>query len=461
MKHFFSFAVLIALVGSIAACSSISVQNPHMLELCKELNLSATQIANEWSEQELDTFSQYTRSADQQSLDWDLLYTPGDYQSVEYEAAVEDVETLFKILKNTYSGYDYFGGDVVFNEAKQKILDELSAQYPTHSGEVTSLSIIICDVLKEIVVDGHLYVNGLLFPKSERFKMYYVPALYIDDPIMVEASHQNIVKKTILPSGELGYMLASLSIDGTDLPLEVQINGTDHILSWVLAEDHQSDTSLYYSTNTISQIPIITIRSFQNKNNRVRYQLDRFVASGSHYSKFPFFIIDLRGHEGGNDGYGSSWIANYIGKDFFYKVMHADRNGSPLRYMYESMNLTAPLSEDPWLYQIKSKQEYANNNIIVILVDHNTTSAGESFVHMLKTLPNTIIVGSNTMGSQTFGNLLRVYLPNSHISLHVPIGITFYNSVENYDLRGIQPDLWVPPEFALDRTVSLALRNQL
>ena len=57
------------------------------------------------------------------------------YENVTKSEAKEDVETLFRLLKSSYAGYTYFGGDEAFGKAKNEIMNNIDAfccHYPNY-----------------------------------------------------------------------------------------------------------------------------------------------------------------------------------------------------------------------------------------------------------------------------------------------------------------------------------------
>ena len=81
---------------------------------------------------------------------------------------------------------------------------------------------------------------------------------------------------------------------------------------------------------------------------------------------------------------------------------------------------------------------------VYMLVNSETASAGETAVLYARSLRNLVLIGENTMGCNTFGNVAGYVLKNSHIVCRIPNVI---NLCENLDEcgegRGFVPDYWV------------------
>ena len=79
-----------------------------------------------------------------------------------------------------------------------------------------------------------------------------------------------------------------------------------------------------------------------------------------------------------------------------------------------------------------------------MLVNADTASAGESAVLYARSCKNLVVVGENTMGCNTFGNVASYMLPHSNIVCRIPNVINLCHTpdecIEGY---GFTPDYWV------------------
>ena len=85
----------------------------------------------------------------------------------------------------------------------------------------------------------------------------------------------------------------------------------------------------------------------------------------------------------------------------------------------------------------------SNENLLIILANKNTGSAGEMFVDLAHNVENTIIVGTNTAGVLIGDSTGYITLPNSKVPVTFGTGLSFFP--ENYfeEFVGFMPDLWV------------------
>ena len=67
---------------------------------------------------------------------------------------------------------------------------------------------------------------------------------------------------------------------------------------------------------------------------------------------------------------------------------------------------------------------------------------------------NVVVVGENTIGCLTFGNLSAHKLPNSRLTLCMPINFGIFLDREFREQVGLAPDLWVPAADAVNYAVA-------
>ncbi len=74
-----------------------------------------------------------------------------------YEEAAEDVNLVFKVLKNCYGAYFYFGGDIAFEKAKKQILLDCAID-----GENLTVGILRESLKRNLgfVKDGHFLIDN-------------------------------------------------------------------------------------------------------------------------------------------------------------------------------------------------------------------------------------------------------------------------------------------------------------
>lgn len=71
---------------------------------------------------------------------------------------------------------------------------------------------------------------------------------------------------------------------------------------------------------------------------------------------------------------------------------------------------------------------------------------------------NVVVVGENSMGALTFGNISMHQLPHSKLTVWLPINFNLFTDLDIREEAGLAPDLWVPAEDAVNYAVA-AIRN--
>lgn len=96
---------------------------------------------------------------------------------------------------------------------------------------------------------------------------------------------------------------------------------------------------------------------------------------------------------------------------------------------------------------------------IYILMDRKTGSASENTIDAFEFHPYVKKVGQNTVGVVHFGNVGKVYLPNSKVEIFIPTHYNEYLDKRFIEKKGIAPDINVPEgrdayQFVLENELS-------
>lgn len=182
-------------------------------------------------------------------------------------------------------------------------------------------------------------------------------------------------------------------------------------------------------------IPVIDCKRFYYETEAQQAELERFVESADRFRNEEPLIFDLRDNCGGSDNYIYEFIQRLFGVEPQYACRfvqrysplfreYLNRQGIPARYAGD-----VEIVEDE-LVRIKSGKP------IYVLVNEGTFSSGESAVAYLKTVSSAVIVGTHTGGAFSFGNCVRVWLPNSHLPVYFGTGMVLYEKTRNMDAEG-------------------------
>lgn len=408
---------------------------------------------------------------------------------VTKEQAIEDVEYFFSLMKYGYAGYQYFGGDESFLDAKEKVQKEI--------GEINSSQLSVAaleDILYRhlsFINDGHfniwskrLYKPVLIYMDfdyafSQDEKGYYLETDRTREYLQ-SVNGENpepFMRSSLNSEGQLVYRMACLE-DGGKHGLD-----TDFILRSTQGERTVTTTLLevvssrlpaspVYQYITKDEIPIVSIRSFPYMAPRgekfdveAYQQMESFLLDAHMLRDEPVLIIDLRSHGGGDGSKGASWVRNFTGSPFggqpqFLATLQTNTSHQlNSNYLMESGRdlpsqtyLMRP-KESGWsqIYYLLPER-ISNETLVVVLTDSWIASAAELFLESLKQMDNVLIIGSNTAGA-SLTNRTTSALPNS--LLPISFGVSLRLSLDLVDREGvgILPDLWVHPDEALDLAV--------
>lgn len=122
--------IALALCLSLSACSTKPVPMQTMEEFLAETNQKHAAVVRE----EVDPTPYLRKPIEKEDPEPASVprQTTIDHsvESVSRQQALEDVEYLFQAFRSTYALYDYFGGDEVFNNAKEACISDIN-QYPS------------------------------------------------------------------------------------------------------------------------------------------------------------------------------------------------------------------------------------------------------------------------------------------------------------------------------------------
>jgi C-terminal processing protease CtpA/Prc len=103
-----------------------------------------------------------------------------------------------------------------------------------------------------------------------------------------------------------------------------------------------------------------------------------------------------------------------------------------------------------------------NETTLIIIADRGVFSAGEGLLSFVfRQVENVVIVGENSGGAVTFGQVSTHQLPHSNLRVTLPIKLNAMVDLEWREERGYYPDLWVPPVDALNYAVAAARKGTI
>ncbi|MEA4848743.1 MAG: S41 family peptidase [Clostridiaceae bacterium] len=403
----------------------------------------------------------------------------GAASRLTYEQAAEDAELAFRVFKNCYGAYFYFGGDEAFEKAKDQVLLDCE-----RAGENLTVGILQEAFRKNLsfVKDGHFWIGGepvftkavyysneeTIFMKDE--KSYYTEQngekRYVS---LVDGSGavEEYMKHSINDEGMLVYRLGILSTEEKKTAEVVFEDGIEKfaLLSPKL-EIQNIKNNTYYSGYKVDNVSVAEIRSFMDEQSG-----RQFVGSARTIKNSRVSILDLRGNSGGMSKYVTDWLdiydpalSEYAGGSIF--AYRRSRTADYLRYRslgaYLSKQEAALLLSG---YRIGSNfwetgetqafERSRSSNILFVLVDSRTFSACEWLIAALRNKDNVIFVGTNSGGGLMGDSAIKIVLPGSRVNIQCGFGLRFYYDETVFsEESGFCPDIWVSTD-AMGHTMNL------
>lgn len=390
-----------------------------------------------------------------------------DSNPIKYEEAAEDVEFMFRVLKNCYGAYYYFGGDEAFEEAKKQVLYDCKTY-----GDNLKVGLLKDSLINnlEFIKDGHFSINGDVTYNKARYysnddigfqkdeKGYFTieeekkKYVYLVDG---DKEVEKYMKISINDEGALICRLGVLSFEELEF-LEVDFDDESVKVTLSLPEAFRADVN--FSFENIDNIPVVAIRSFLDKEAS-----KQFVDTAQMLKESPIAILDLRRNGGGRATYIKRWLDVYAPElsEYYlgnmWTVLHT-RSGKYLNsYRYKAnltekdemlakMNYNLYRGNGNWweTNEFPAIDQIERDNMLFVLFDGNTFSSGEILAAVLRNIKNVIFIGSNSKGGLLGDGGVRIVLPNSQIHIICSCGIRFfYDETVVSDQKGLEPDIWV------------------
>lgn len=417
----------------------------------------------------------------------DLLTYDENYgkEILTYDEAANDVDYLFRILKTSYAPYEYFGGDEVFDQAKQNILDDL-AEMGNNIYDYELVTVISVNL--SFMTDSHFAINysGLDFIEEVYYYDNAKREFRNDEDgyftviggvkYYIDKENEQYMKLTVGESGELVYGIITLCEEGMHryiMPTEMKLNGEDGS-EYTLELNWTTDRYNYQFELTwedeIEGIPLTGIGSMAIDDDYCIEEMNDFVNRAKELRDEEVFILDLRGNMGGLSAISYMWLYNLTGgvevegeysmvyymsmlNDFVTQGNNDEAIEALLKFDFFEENpdqredLLSEEDEDVYgegyVYDtVDSWNEY--DGTVFVLCDKAVSSAGEMFILELMDLENVVVFGTNSNGCLISGGTnyyVDVFLPNSGASVYYSTILILTDDSERFDARGVQPDV--------------------
>ncbi len=406
--------------------------------------------------------------------------------------ANREIDYLFRLIKYGYGGYQYFGGDAKFQEAKTKIGQEILLL--ANGGEIPLeryFSIITNHL--GFIQDGHFSIGGFnlchkyryystgeyIFHKDKKGiytdierKRHYLTAVNGQDP-------SAYIKLSLNKDGIIFYQLGTLSnCENSQIAIDLLFDGAIHHKADLERKKNYFIGGGTYCQYKLSGIPVVENRDLSPKPKN-KELLQQFVSGAAALKEYKVIILDLRSNLGGDSEFAATWCNKLTGCFFQEErmdgqlVTHTAQklllNNTVTNYDETMAQKWKAIMEDfkanedstfpGWSKPYFGKgQKLKNNNFLVVLIDSNTGSAGEDFVEYLRQMEKVVFIGTNTSGALVAGNVGVCQLPFSRMPVTFGTKLALKPDFINRDGMGYLPDIWVDSKDALDYAIRFVKR---
>ena len=423
-------------------------------------------------------------------------------KSITSAQAAEDVERLFYLLSHGWSGYGYFRTKGDFDAAKESILGKLEGKSKWSPADLSRLIHEHLGFIHDchLNVGGYQYCSHLDFWYDTSLELWKARGAYyfVSDNVEYRVTSVNGKRpdEYLFPSlnarGDPIYRLGVLSYSGPDPLVLVAHDGQAQKQFEI--ELTRSDFTLYrdakekFGEERVGGIPVLRARSFSDYYTD---ELNQFLQTAGRYKGEPYLIIDVRGNSGGNDGWPKKWITRFAGrspssKHIWTELISKTSMMGRVNACEETL-AAIPGKVGHWLpgelnrynaqvdaFERQSQQPYwtplsfpntrriPNETTIIVVADRGVGSAAEGLLsYVYRQVDNVIVVGENSRGAATFGQVSKHLLPHSKVAVFLPIKLGIMADLKWIEERGYLPDLWIPAGDALNYAVAAARKGTI
>jgi hypothetical protein len=362
--------------------------------------------------------------------------------------ALEDLSVLRYLMENRYCGWEYFENNgIVWETCFKKIESFIISQSDTYISD-------FCKTIHEAfdvgIVDNHLSFCSPATGRLSYSKQYsaYFADFKVEQKAGIfyaaESKCPNIANGDIIDAGNNlyptlynKYLVGLRSFDPVS-EMTVSVNGKPssvslHRCKAIKKTDFQ-DICLHHDIK--SGIDILRSNCCDYVGN-ITEKTD-FEELGKQFREKKVVVLNFISNDGGYNRITREFIKGLNGyshcREYSIKLKSPVTEGRSCNRRWETLSEAKPYDY--------SKAKY--NGKLIMLVNGGTASAGESAILYAKSCKDFILIGENTMGCNTFGNVASYELTNSHIVCRIPNTVNLCaDSDDCIEGHGFTPDYWV------------------
>jgi len=446
-----------------------------LLEIIEENRKVAFPLPVANFEQVLQNFMTPNLDADRDAEIAELIriYRESDVEQPYYlsqEQMTYEINFLFDVLRYGYGAYQHFGGDEVFFAMRDALLEQL-AQESDMLQLGTYLHEILLPAFADVIADNHFWLEGHRLWAGSQLYMngtYVVRESDVGFIVEIRGTSYAITSTKLSDGRDVAGLLPTLTREGElawafgHVEYGLHVHELRNMLQMVATltnietgESREHILMLHSVRDASGQGPEKSWRDGVPILRNWVLQDRSFVCTAETVRDEPVLVLDLRGHNGGNDGLALEWLYRYSGHQPIYSMLfaHLRLNSAVVREMTPWLPSAPSGSQPEWtLFETPSRREIIpNDRLVIVLTCNSIGSAGDTFVGYMRQMENVLIVGVNTRGVLVTGNVAEVVLPYSRFSVHFGVSLNIRPDLSQFEGVGFAPDLWVDPAESLDR----------
>ena len=367
---------------------------------------------------------------------------------ISKDQAINDLDMLRYLMENRYCGWEYYKNngiswDLCFKSIENFIFSQSNIY-------ISDFCRTIHEAFNVGVVDNHLSFCSPLTGRlsySKQFTAYFADFKVEqkgDIYYAVESSCADIIDGDIIDAGSSLYptlynrYLVGVRSFTPITEITITVNGRSICVPLhrckAISKTESHDICLHHAIKD----EIDTLRA-----NCCDYVGDLseetdLVEMGKQFKAKKVVILNYLSNEGGYNRITREFIQGLNG--YSHCQEYSIQLKSPITEGRSCNRQWITLSEaEPYDY---SKATFDGK--LIMLVNSDTASSGESAVLYARSCRNLILIGENTMGCNTFGNVAGYELPHSHIVCRIPNTINLCQNPDDcIEGHGFTPDYWV------------------
>jgi len=485
VKNIFHLTIIILLL--VAGCNPVYENVSPLDPLTLQDVLAISQERREGIiKPSIEYISQFTQGREERTVNMArfLSFRRGP-ESVTSQEAIDDFTMFSDALRQIYAAYIFFGGDEVFLPIFDDVKESLASQ---EYWQVYDFLSRIFTALGPVINDNHFSLGmGNLgwtlgnpydflvpvnfndaFDNSEngfhnRRTGQYVKELLLDGQLL-DFESEGIFRLSVSEDGMFYYSIVIVKPESgrASIPLTIvyENNSRDRIsVAPIYTYRMPYDTvSLQY----IQGFPVITIQEMYFIG--LYHYASKALSLAEEFQNEPVLIVDIRSNRGGDSLLALRWFLNLTGEivpSNFIQIIHSMGTASDIFGLTEFFSqylAPIPIDERHELRYTHADRIVPSEQLLIILTDRFTASAGEVFTDMAFNLENTLVIGQNTWGVLQTDRSNTGFLPNSAIRFYFGRGLLIHPPGHFYEGIGIAPDIWVNGD-ALEAAIAMLNAN--